>query len=171
MPFLGDLGIVEGLAWGLEISAAILTVGVEEQCIKLAVEIVVMRDIAQRPFRRIELTEPAVEVADQPLRARPQRRLAVAALRKHHRQHVCDRALLDDHRAVDIGLAKFELRIEQDAALRCTGGETDGDRLSAAVAEGKNRSACGRDPQIARMNKMSQCQPKKPFHRHLPHVN
>ena len=42
VPLLGDLGVVEGLVGRLEISAAILAVGVEEQRIELAVEIVVV---------------------------------------------------------------------------------------------------------------------------------
>ena len=71
VPLLGDLGVVEGLVGGLEVGAAILAVGVEEQRIELAVEVVVVRDVAARALRRIELPQPAVEVSDQPLQARP----------------------------------------------------------------------------------------------------
>ena len=49
MAFLGELGIVERLARCLEVAAAILPVGVEEEGIEPAVEIVMMRDVAARP--------------------------------------------------------------------------------------------------------------------------
>ena len=49
MAFLGELGVVERLFRRFEIGAAVLPVGVEEQRIELAVEIVMMRDVAPRP--------------------------------------------------------------------------------------------------------------------------
>ena len=63
MALLGELGVVERLIGRFEIGAAILPVGVEEQRVEPAVEIVVVRDIAPRPRPRVELLQPAVEVA------------------------------------------------------------------------------------------------------------
>ena len=55
MALLGELGVVERLVGRLEIGAAVLPVGVEEERIEPAVEIVVMRDVAPRAFGGIEL--------------------------------------------------------------------------------------------------------------------
>ena len=55
MALLGKLGVVERLVGALEIAAAILPVGVEEQRIEPAVEIVVMRHIVARAPARVEL--------------------------------------------------------------------------------------------------------------------
>ena len=55
MPLLGELGVVERHLRRLEIGAAILLAGVEEERIEPAVEIVVMCDIAARA--RIELLQ------------------------------------------------------------------------------------------------------------------
>ncbi len=71
MALLGELGVVERGVGGLEIGAAILPVGVEEQGIEPAVEVVVVRHVAARALARIELGEAAGEEAQQELRARP----------------------------------------------------------------------------------------------------
>ena len=51
MALLGELGVVERLVGRLEIGAGVLPVGVEEQRIEPAVEIVMMRDVAPRARR------------------------------------------------------------------------------------------------------------------------
>ena len=48
MALLGELGVVERLVGRLEIGAAVLPVGVEEQRVEPAVEVIVMSDIASR---------------------------------------------------------------------------------------------------------------------------
>jgi hypothetical protein len=128
----------------------------------------VVRDVAARTLGRIELPQTPIEISDQPLQACPQRRLAVTALREHHRQHVRDRSLLDDERAVHIGFAEPQLGIEQHATLGCGGGKADCDRGTATVAEGENCPARGRHPQITSSDKVSQCHSKKPIHRRSP---
>ncbi len=169
MAFLGKLGIVERLVRRLEIGATVLTIGVEEQRIELAVEIVMMRHVASRPRRRIELLQTAMEVAEQPLRARPKRRLAADALVQHDGEHLGDRALLDHHRAVHIGFAEFDLGIDQDTAFRGARREADRDRRARSVTQGKGRASRGRDPQVPRTNESFQCRPKQPIHRPPPH--
>ena len=63
MTFLGELRVVERLLGSFEIGAAILLVGVEEELVQPAVEIVVMRDIASRPGARIELLDAPEQIA------------------------------------------------------------------------------------------------------------
>ena len=48
MPFLGQLRVVERLIGVFEIGAAVLPVGIEEQRIEPAVEVVMMRDVLPR---------------------------------------------------------------------------------------------------------------------------
>jgi hypothetical protein len=48
MSFFGELGIIQGLGRRLEIGAAVLAVGIEEQRIETVVEIVVVGDIVAR---------------------------------------------------------------------------------------------------------------------------
>jgi hypothetical protein len=65
MTFLGELGVVERLIGRFEVGAAILLIGVEEELIKPAVQIVVMGDIAARARARVELLHPAKQVANE----------------------------------------------------------------------------------------------------------
>ena len=168
MTLLGELGIVERLAAGLEIGAAVLPVGIEEQRIELTIEIVMMGDVALRPRPRIELLQAAIEIADEPLRLRPQRRRAVAALAEHDGEDVGDRALLDDDAAIHIGFAEPELGIDQDVTLRRPRGKADRHRRAGPVPEGKSCSPRGRDPKIPRADQLFQRHPKQPIHRPPP---
>src|SRR6266478_4333349 len=59
VPLLGELGVVEAVSCGFEIGAAVLAVGVKEERIEAAVEVVVVGDVAPRPAR------------DRPRRCRP----------------------------------------------------------------------------------------------------
>ncbi len=122
-------------------------------------------DVPPRPPTRIELLQAAMEVTDQPLRPRPQRRSAVAPLAEHDREHVGDRTLLDHDRAIHIGVAESELGIEEDGALGGARGETDCHRRAGCVAEGQCRSPRGRDPKIPGADQFFQCHPKQPIHR------
>jgi hypothetical protein len=61
MTLLGELGVVQGCIRRLEIGAAVLPVGIEEQRIEPAIEIVMARDIVLRARRRIELLGVADE--------------------------------------------------------------------------------------------------------------
>ena len=131
---MASLGVVERLLGALEIAAAVLPVGVEEQRIEPAIEIVMMRHVVARAPARIELLQTAVKEAQQPLRPRPVRNVGILA--KHDGQHVGDRAPLDHERAVHIGLAEFELGIEENSPLGCAGGKAHPYRLAGPIAEG-----------------------------------
>jgi len=73
MTLLGELGIVKGLVRCLEIGAAILLVGIEEERIEPPVEIVVMRDIVFRAAARIELLGVPGQITQPPLQLGPTR--------------------------------------------------------------------------------------------------
>jgi hypothetical protein len=77
---LGELRIIERLVRSLEIGAAILLIGVEEERVEPAVEIVMVRYIAPGPRRRIELLQSPKAIASEPPQERPaQRRDVVLA--------------------------------------------------------------------------------------------
>ena len=57
MPFLRELGIVKRLIGFFEIGAAILPIGVQEERVKSTVEIVMVGDIAARPWSWIKLAQ------------------------------------------------------------------------------------------------------------------
>ena len=149
-----------------EIGAAILLVGVEEEPVEPAVEVVMMRDIAPRPRAQIELLHAAEQVAHRPRRQRPFRR-GDLFLPHQDRQHVRDRALLDDESAVHVGFAQPQLGIEQDRALRRGVGKAHGDRRAAAVAECVAFARCRRDRQGALADKPPQEQRQQPIQRRL----
>ncbi len=166
MPLLGELGVVERLLGALEIGAAVLPVGVEEQRIEPAVEIVVMRHIAARAPARIELLQTAVQEAQQPLRPRPVR--YVGLLAEADGQHVGDRALLDHESAVHVGFAELEFGIEENSPFGGAGGKTDRNRLAGPIAEGQDRSARGGNPKCPPPDKGLQQKVKQPVHRPPP---
>ncbi|KAH2775612.1 hypothetical protein KXW38_001462, partial [Aspergillus fumigatus] len=135
VAFLGKLGIVQRHARCLEIGAAILPVGIEEQRIKPPVEIVVMGDILLGAAARIELLQVADDVAQPPPR--------LGQTGHHFRlvhddgQQVCDRAVLDHESAVHPGFAERQLRVEQDAPCGSRGCEARRHRLAGAVSAGE----------------------------------
>ena len=170
MALLGELGVVEQLVGGFEIGAGVLPVGIQEQRIEPAVEIVMMRDVAPRARRHIELLQPPVEKAQPPLQSRPVRRHAVGGLTEHDREQVGDGALLDPQGAVHVGFAEPDLGIEQHAALRRLGHEADCDRGPAAVAKNSESGATRRgEPEDSPANKSLEQQSQQPVHR--PHLS
>ena len=112
VTLLGQLGIVERGIRRLEIGAAILLVGVEEERIEPAVEIVMMSDVIPRPAAEIELPDVPRQIAQPPLQPSPVRHHF--GLIEQDRQRVRNRAVLDHERAVHIGFAQREFGIEED---------------------------------------------------------
>jgi hypothetical protein len=105
VTFLRELGVVERLIGRFKIGAAILLIGVEEELIKPAVQVVVMGDIAPRARARIELLHPAEQVARKLQWHSPLRRRDVI-LPQQNGQQIRDRALIEDKRAIHIGFAE-----------------------------------------------------------------
>ena len=168
MTFFGELSVIERLVGGLEICAAVLPVGVEKQRIELAIQIIMVRGIETGAWRRIELLQAAMQVAQHPLQLGPDRRPAVAALAQHDGQHVGDRALLYDDAAIHVSFAEPQLGIDENAAFGCLGGEADRYRLAASVSAGKSRPSRGSQPESPRADQIVQCHPKQPIHRPPP---
>ncbi len=169
MALLGELRIVERLVQTFEIGAGVLPVGIEEQRIEPAVEIVMMRDVALRPRRHIELLQPPVEKEQPPLQPRPARRHAVGGLAEHDREQVGDRALLHPQRAVHVGFPEPDLGIEQHAALGGSGHEADGDLRVRAVADSENGATRRGEPQGPPVHESPEQKFQQPVHR--PHLS
>ena len=93
-----------------------------------------MRHIAPRARARVKLLQPPEQVAHEPPRQRPSR-CGDMFLPQQQREHIGDRALLDDERAIHVGFAQSKLRIEQDRALCFCVGEAHGNGRATAVAE------------------------------------
>ena len=116
VPFLGELGVVERLVRALEIGAAVLLVGVEEQRVEPAVEIVVVGDLAARAGARIELLRAPQQAAIS--RGGSPRAAAAPLLAERGRASRRSSPRSTTKRAVHIGFAEPELGIEHDRALR-----------------------------------------------------
>src|SRR6516162_3852737 len=135
MPPLGELRIVERLLVRLEVGTAVLLVAVEEQPVKPAVEIVVVCDIAASAAPRIEVLQTPERVAQKPARREPTRHGNLLVI-EQDRQHVGDRAALDDKSAVQVGFAELQFGIEQCRALRRRRGKAHRRGRAGSVAEG-----------------------------------
>jgi hypothetical protein len=165
MTLLGELGVVERLPGVLKITAAVLAVGIEEQGIEPAVEIVVVRSVAARAPTRIELLQTAIDVTPQPLRAAPIGNFGILAERDG--KNVGDGAFFDDKTTVHVSFAELEFGVEQNAPFGRAGGKTHGDRPPRSIAECQTRAARGGHPQGAPAEKSVQQQLKQPIHRPL----
>ena len=163
VTLLGQLGIVEGGVRRLEIGAAILLVGVEEEGIEPPVEIVMMGDVVPRPAAPIELPGVPREIAHPPLQAAPARNHF--GLIEQDGKRVRNRAVLDHERAVHIGFAERQFGIEEDAPLGLSGKEPHRYRRSSAIAASKCRPARGREGHRAAANELSQEITQQTIHR------
>ena len=148
MPLLGELGVVERRVGRFEIGAAVLLVGIEEERIEPAVEIVMMGDVVPGPAARIELPGMPDEVTQEPLQPGPARHYF--GLIHQDRQRIRNRAVLDDEGAVHIDFAERKFGIEENPAFGVGGQEPDRDRLAGAVAAAEFRPARGREASSCR---------------------
>ena len=84
-----------------------MPVGIEEERIEAAVEIVVMRDVAARAAARIELLQPPPQVAQERDAASSSAALTDRRLLSEREfEEVGDRALLHHETAVHVGFAE-----------------------------------------------------------------
>jgi hypothetical protein len=119
----------------LEIGARVLSVRIQEQRIKPAVEIVMMCDVAPGAATRVELGKAAkqeVERVDQKgdCERRPARILGEDQL-----EELGDRAALHPHRAIHVGLAELQLGVGHDGEQRSLTLEGDFDRLAGSITD------------------------------------
>jgi hypothetical protein len=148
MLFLGLLRRVQRHPGIAEIGAGIIPVGIQEQIVKLARQIVVMRRIAARPRRRVELIQPPLEPAQRLQRA-PIPRLSVGRdIPDREAEKAVDVVILDGQPAVHVPLADRHVRRKDDAARQ--GRVMQGDRCgrSRAVAIAPHMPVGERDLQI-----------------------
>ncbi len=163
MAFLGKLGFVKARIRRLEIGAAILLVGIEEERIEPAVEIVMARDIVPRATAWIELLGVPDQVSQPPLQLGPARQ--DIGLAEQDRQRIRDRTLFDDECPLHVDLAQREFWIEQDSPFGVGGEESDGYRFAGAIATGKTGPARGRERHRPAANELRQKVTQQTVHR------
>jgi hypothetical protein len=141
-----------------------LPIGVEEQRVKSAVEIVVVRGVAPRSPARIELFNAPLQIADEPAQPCPPGR-ALATLTQQDGKDVGDRARFDDNAAIHIRFAEFQFGIEEDAPLCRSRGETDCCGCPDPVPKGEGGSPRSGHPEVSGADQPCEYQSKHPIHR------
>src|ERR1700674_3623766 len=116
-PELVHLRLLEALAVVEEIRAGILHALIEKQPVEIVAEIVVVGDVSLRLANAVRLLE-----ALQPARDAPQHLLqGIGAERepvdREQREEVAERRVLEAHPPVHIGLARMQLRIEEELGI------------------------------------------------------
>ena len=161
VPLLGELGVVERLTGRFEIGAGVLPVGIEEQRVEPAVEIVVVGDVALARRAPVELLEPPPDIPHHRSGASPGRCAACSRATRSSRSAI--EPCLHHEGAVHVGFAELELGIEQHGILCRSRREARGDNRTAAVSERENRPPRAGHLQIAAPD-MPQCCPQQPVH-------
>ena len=118
VPLLGELSVVKRLFRRFEIGAAILPVGVQEQRVKPAVQIVVMRDIASRARAMVVLVDAPSAVAQHGTRPRKEWKPVTARLREQEGEQIGYRAAFQHEVAVHIGFAEAQFGMQHHARHR-----------------------------------------------------
>ena len=163
-PLLGQLRFLQRAVGPLEVGAAVLLVGIEEQLVEPTVEIVVVGDVAARA--------PGIVAADDAARKEAAACRACAqeasALRlgvaQHELEEIVDGAALDDEAAVHEQLAQAQLGIDDRGALGTRIHEADADLLAGAVAEGVLTAARRHDRQRTALDEPRQDCRQYSFH-------
>ena len=164
VALLGELRFLERLVLMFEIGARILLVGVEEETVEPAVVIVVPLDVG--------LGAPAVVAPLEPIElgARLLEQLHPTRLAEHDQvlggegDEVVKFAFDQFEAAVHVELAKRQLGVQQELALRGAIGEADGDLRPRAVAKSTLGAVAGLDLEIALPHQLVYEQRKKPVH-------
>ena len=163
MALLGELGVVQRRVRRFEIGATVLLVGIEEEGIKAAIEIVMVRDVVQGLAARIELLGMPDEVTQTPLQLGPARQYF--GLIHQDRQCIRNRAILDDEGSVHVDFAERKFRVEQNPAFGLGGQEPDPDRFPGPVAAAEFRSTRGREGHRAAADELLQEVTQQTIHR------
>ena len=163
VALLGELGVVERRIRRLEVRAAVLHVGVEEEAIEPPVEIVVTGDVALRPRSRVELLEVAEKITQAPLEFGPARREVGLAERDF--KQIRDRPFVHDKGAFGVKLAQRQFRIEQQVTLGFRGQEPGRNRLARPVAAREAGAGRRRERHRAAFEKLAQEELQQTIHR------
>jgi hypothetical protein len=120
MPLLGLLCRLQRCPTVRKIGARVLSVGIEEQVVDRAVDVVVMGDVTTGAPRRIELRQSACQKARDVQGLCPAGRGMCHRILEHQRQQVVDPALLHNEPAIHIGFADMEMGIERELIFKAT---------------------------------------------------
>ena len=165
MALLGELRLVEALIGRLEIGAGILPVGVEEQRIEAAVEVVVVSDVALRTRARIVLGDASNEQAPEANDvSRPRHDDAVGRVLQEKREHGCDVAPLHAQPAVHVELAEGEVGVGNEAQRSAAVGEDQPQWRTAAVANRERRAIPGNHLEAAMTDQPAKHRTQQPAH-------
>jgi hypothetical protein len=169
MALLGHLRLFQRHIRALEIGAGILHVGVEEELVEFARQIVVALDVAPGARGRVDLLEPAESMAQAFDGLGPRR---FDAARSHilvedaqEAEHV---ALDDFQLAFHEGFAQRQHGIEGDGAFGVVCLDHDMDGIAAAVAEGDACSVRAGHGEISRSNQPFDNALQQFVHRKIP---
>jgi hypothetical protein len=114
MVLLGRLRLFQRHVGAGEIRAGVIAVLVEEKIVKLARQVIVMRNVGTRPRHRVELIEPPIEQAQRLQRAAEPRLPLRRDILDGKAQKAVDVIALDGERAVHIALAHTHVGREHD---------------------------------------------------------
>ena len=163
-PLLGQLCLLQRAVRPLEVGAAVLLVGIEEQLVEPMVEIIMMGDVAARAPEVVAADGAAGEEAIASKQARGQRARRRLRVAQHEFKEVVDGAALDDEAAVHEQLADAQLGVENGGAFGARIHEADADLLAGAIAEGVLVPACCHDRQRTALHQPSQDCRQHSFH-------
>ena len=125
VPLLGALRLLDVLAPGREVGAGVLALAVEEELVEGAREVVVVGDVGLRAPERVELLHAAQQEADRGCHQPARGRHAGLDVRRAQVEEVPQIPFLQHEAAVDVGLGRRHLRVQEDVALELLVGEAD----------------------------------------------
>ena len=162
--FLASLRFLERVVGLLEVGAAVLLVGVEEQLVEPVIQIVVVSDVAAGAPRIVAADDAAREEAIATEEARRERALLILGVAQHKLEELVDGAALDDEATVHEQLADAQLGVENGGALGAGVHEADADFFAATVAEGVHAAAGSHDRQRSALHQPRQDCCQNTFH-------
>src|SRR5436190_14326344 len=133
----------------LEITAAVLEVCIKKEGKEFGAEFVMVSDVAPCSLARIELLQAPPDIAAEPEWMRLGNQ-AAALLSQHECEDICNGALFDDQRAIHVGFAELQFRIEQQPKLHRPRADAYRELRTRAVADRERRSSGSGDLDISR---------------------
>ncbi len=162
--FLACLRFLERVVGSLEVGAAILLVGVEEQLVEPAIQIIVVRDVAARAPGIVAADDAAREEAIATEKARRERALLLLGVAQHELEELVDGPALDHEATVHEQLPDAQLGVENGGALGAGVHEADADLFAATIAEGVHAAAGSHDRQRSALHQPRQNCCQNTFH-------
>ncbi len=135
MLLLAQLRRLQALVGIGEVGAGVLAIGVEEQIVQFARQIVVMGDVAAGTAGRVELFEAAEQPADAAEGSLHPALARAGAVAADQVEKIVERAVLDRQRAVHVRFAGAQSRLQQHAPMQRRLVQADGHRRRCLGAE------------------------------------